>query len=157
MNDKSMFIEELLINLKSPEASIRYDACEGLRSAVEITPEAIKALEEAVNDPDPGVADAARRALEVQLPSMPSPEPTKPGVTNRFAYRATREQTFPGKHISWLRVWIKAITATIHCQFPGDPERSKRQQETWSDLDFHRRSLLCIKGFFSPDVYTSVW
>jgi hypothetical protein len=110
MKDKSMLIEELLVNLQNPEASIRYKAREGLRDALGITPEEIKALEEAVNDPDPEVADAARRALEVLQPSTPSPElvPSEPAKISLIETSAA--QSLPGEHLSWIQVWIKAIT-----------------------------------------------
>jgi len=74
MNEKE-YIEDLLKMLQSPKADKRYEACERLRGVPEITPEAIKALQEAVNDPNKEVVDAARRALAVQL----TPEPPSTG------------------------------------------------------------------------------
>ena len=52
-----------LDRLNSPNKDKRYDACEELRVASDLPPEAISALEAASTDPEPGVADAARRAL----------------------------------------------------------------------------------------------
>lgn len=54
-----------LDQLSSPNKIKRYNACEELRLAPRLSPEAILALEKASGDPDPEVAEAARRALLV--------------------------------------------------------------------------------------------
>jgi hypothetical protein len=56
-------IDSQILRLNSPDKNIRYDACEELRKAANLPREAIAALVQASHDPDPGVADAARRAL----------------------------------------------------------------------------------------------
>ena len=70
-------IEALISRLQSPKAGTRYEACEHLRIAPAITPEAIRALQNALNDPDASVAEAAQRALDVQLPLVSSREPSR--------------------------------------------------------------------------------
>jgi hypothetical protein len=56
-------LNKYLNMLKSPKASIRYDACEELRVATESSPEVVLALEEASQDEDESVAERARLAL----------------------------------------------------------------------------------------------
>ena len=63
--------QKLITNLTSHRAGTRYDACEELRVAPAIPQEAMSALRAAANDPDPGVADAARRALAAHSPPPP--------------------------------------------------------------------------------------
>jgi hypothetical protein len=55
---------KVLTMLQNPRANSRYDACEELRVAETITPDAAAALKLALADPDPSVAEAAQRALE---------------------------------------------------------------------------------------------
>ena len=74
MADLNRHIEKLVTMLHSPKAGTRYDACEYLRVVPAITPEAIRALQNALNDPDASVAEAAQRALDVQLTPEPSRE-----------------------------------------------------------------------------------
>jgi predicted RNA-binding Zn-ribbon protein involved in translation (DUF1610 family) len=57
-----------LERLKSPNRNTRYDACEELRIAESLPPEAFTALELAEKDGDAIVADAARRALLTHRP-----------------------------------------------------------------------------------------
>ena len=72
-------IEKLISMLQSPKSSTRYEACEYLRVAPALTPEAIIALQNAINDPDASVAEAAQRALAIQLPLERSREaPSQP-------------------------------------------------------------------------------
>ncbi len=55
MNDAlAKHIREQINKLQSPKADIRYEACEYLRVASELTPEAIKALQDALKDFDSG-------------------------------------------------------------------------------------------------------
>ena len=56
-------IEKSINNLSSPNKNTRYEACEELWVANSLPESAIKALEAVTDDPDPLVADAARRAL----------------------------------------------------------------------------------------------
>lgn len=67
MSDES----RLLVKLRSPKASIRYEACEELRVSSAISPEALSALLEAMNDADSDVADAAKRAFDTHTGSAP--------------------------------------------------------------------------------------
>jgi hypothetical protein len=60
--------------LKSPRATRRYEACEELRVMPTLPEEARAALQELVHDPDPTVADAALRALQMHADSgTPAP------------------------------------------------------------------------------------
>ena len=72
-------IEKFINNLKSPNKNIRYEACEELRVVDSLPESAIAALEAATQDPDPLVADAARRALATHKPSPPMDESSMPG------------------------------------------------------------------------------
>ena len=53
----------LIAMLTSPRATVRYDACELIRLAPAISPETVAALENALHDPDHGVAERAEAAL----------------------------------------------------------------------------------------------
>ena len=90
-----------LDRLKSPNKNKRYDACEELRVASDLPSEAISALEAACDDPEPDVADAARRALQFHRPvetqSISMSEDSshsaelefdEPGVGKKFGRRA---------------------------------------------------------------------
>jgi len=59
-------IEKLVEKLRSPKAGTRYGACELLRVAPTITPEAIAALEKVLHDPDPGIAGRPGQPPEPQ-------------------------------------------------------------------------------------------
>jgi hypothetical protein len=74
MTDINKHIEKLIKMLQSPKANTRYEACEYLRVAPAITPEAIRTLETAVYDQEMSVAEAAKRALAVQLAPEPAYE-----------------------------------------------------------------------------------
>ena len=66
-------ISELIAMLESPIANKRYDACEELRVMPRIPQDAKAALQGAMKDPDPLVADAATRALQLHAgPPAPS-------------------------------------------------------------------------------------
>lgn len=66
-------IEKSISNLSSPDRDTRYKACVELRLADSIPEPAIAALEAATQDPDPLVAEAARRALAYhKAPSTPA-------------------------------------------------------------------------------------
>jgi hypothetical protein len=56
-------LDKLLLMLNSPKASTRFDACEELRVGESIPEDAVAALKALLEDTDPTVADAARRAL----------------------------------------------------------------------------------------------
>jgi len=68
-------IAQYLENLRSPNRFKRYEACEELRVTDSLPEHALLALEEATKDPDPSVADAARRALLIH---RPPPTPVQP-------------------------------------------------------------------------------
>ena len=64
-------IQHLIELLKSDNPDRRYDACEQLRvSRQPLSDHAIDALSTATNDPNPDVADAARRALALHAPQV---------------------------------------------------------------------------------------
>ena len=68
-------IEKSLNDLSSPDKNTRYEACEVLRLADSLPETAIKALEAATQDPDPLVAEAARRALAALKTATYDPDP----------------------------------------------------------------------------------
>lgn len=98
-------LDKYLKMLKSPKASVRYDACEELRVVTESSPEIILALIEATQDENKDVAERARQAFSlevhqqmafqvgidlpiVEVKSEPdiAPEPEQPArETNRLA------------------------------------------------------------------------
>ena len=66
-------IKHLIELLRSENPNKRYDACEELRiSRQPLPPEAIDALNIAINDTNPDVADAAQRALAMHMPQLNS-------------------------------------------------------------------------------------
>ena len=80
-------ITALIEQLHSPDALKRYEACEGLRTAADLSPDAIAALQFVAQDVVPQIADAARRAIAAHANSpalsvaSPSPEPAVPAPT----------------------------------------------------------------------------
>jgi hypothetical protein len=82
-------IKDQISKLQNPNANIRYEACEYLRVAPSITPEAIEALEMALNDTNKSVAEAAHRALEIQAPTRiptKTPEPIKVPEKEQYSF-----------------------------------------------------------------------
>lgn len=65
-------IESQIQRLKSPNKNTRYDACEMLRVAASIPPEALDALRAATYDSDRLVAEAAQDALVAHLEPAPA-------------------------------------------------------------------------------------
>ena len=59
--------DKYLTMLKSPNTTVRFDACEDLRVATESSPEVILALEEATKDENEGVAERAKQALGAEV------------------------------------------------------------------------------------------
>jgi len=118
MNDTNMEIGKLIKMLHSPKANIRYDACEELRVASAITPEAIEALQNAINDPDASVAESAQSALNVHLPPEPTSNDSK---ENQYASNDNPKQPQPqsqqGKAepstLGCLLTFVIAIGASI--------------------------------------------
>jgi len=84
MDDQNNPIETLIKKLQSPKQNDRYMACEELRKATDITPEAVKALEIALHDPDEDVRGAAKRALNT-TPFNFSRTVDKPKITPPFS------------------------------------------------------------------------
>ena len=68
-------IEKAINDLSSPDKNTRYEACEVLRLADSLPETAIKAVEAATQDPDPLVAETARRALAIHRPPPPTENP----------------------------------------------------------------------------------
>ncbi len=73
-------IARLLQQLESPKKDQRYEACEWLRAAPSLPPEAIAALEAHTNDPDKEVAERARAAIAVHTASDGPAIPQLPGA-----------------------------------------------------------------------------
>jgi hypothetical protein len=64
--------QSLISKVQSPKSAARYEACEDLRVAKTLSVDANRALQTALYDPDPSVAEAAKRALEGHLHHEPS-------------------------------------------------------------------------------------
>src|SRR3990172_8479132 len=75
MEDSMVSTVRALEMLKSIDPLDRYEACEELRVADSLSPQAVEALRRATAEPDAEVADAARRALAIHSPSSPPPMP----------------------------------------------------------------------------------
>jgi hypothetical protein len=83
-----------LERLKSPNRNTRWDACEELRIAESLPPEAIKALELATEDEDAIVAVAAREALLAHRPP--------PSRSQEDAEIANQQERCPNCGRSWV-------------------------------------------------------
>ena len=110
-------IAKLVEKLQTGSKNARYEACEELRVADTVTQEALQALERASEDPDSGVADAARRALYTHRPP-PAPTPVPPLNPTGFPGQSTPSHSAPETEFSnrpqyvdpvWLSDWLKAI------------------------------------------------
>ncbi len=83
--------------LQSNNPNKRYDACEELRvSRQPLTQDAIDALNSAMHDSEPDVADAARRALALHAPKL------APDVVKIEEQEESKEE--PPSNINWLLV-----------------------------------------------------
>ncbi len=72
-------ITRLVEQLHSPNKDKRYEACEWLRGTPSLPQAALDALEQATRDPDPLVADSARRAVALHTgPEVLTPSPALP-------------------------------------------------------------------------------
>jgi len=89
-------IEKLIQKLQSTNANTRYEACEYLRVAPEITPEAIKALQQALNDSNTDVVEAAKAALKMH---------SQPAISQKKENKSDVLQDVPGmgEDIKFLR------------------------------------------------------
>lgn len=110
MPDIDKHIDELLKMLQSPKASKRYEACEYLRVAPTITPEAIIALQNALNDTDAEVADAAQRSLNLHTLQSKTDEAAE--------FEGEKMDTGYGKYIVPI-IMISLISAPIFDFMPG--------------------------------------
>jgi hypothetical protein len=72
MADLTQHIQKQIEKLHSPNPNTRYDGCQFLAAAPSITPEAIKALQDTLNDPDKNVVREAKRALRIHSMTEPS-------------------------------------------------------------------------------------
>jgi hypothetical protein len=76
--------EKLVAMLRDPKASVRYEACELLRVEPAITPEALAALEAALEDTDPDVVERAAAALKHHRAN--TLQPGQPEGTDLFSF-----------------------------------------------------------------------
>jgi hypothetical protein len=99
-------IEKLLEMLESSKASDRYEACELLRVSSTVNETALAALEKAVDDPDPGVREAAQRALDLHKSALQSSQeiPLTQQQMNFLQEKLRLENRFKGG-VSWF-YWI---------------------------------------------------
>jgi hypothetical protein len=118
-------IEELIRMLQSPNSNTRYEACEYLRVAPSITPEALEALKNAINDPDASVAEAAQQALNLHLIlalERSSKQPQTP-------QDKTKREFGLGLTISMLGNGFVALI--LLCQLPYSLNRGGITQSLW--------------------------
>lgn len=78
-------IAQFTDRLSSPKASERYEACENLRVSPVLPLSAISALEATLADPDPSVADAAKRALTLHRQATPKLMQSRRGQSAELA------------------------------------------------------------------------
>jgi hypothetical protein len=78
-------IEKLVEKLRNPKAETKYEACELLRVAPIITPEAIEALEKVLRGPAPAIVESATTALQGHrgIPGRPGILPSHNGIVGR--------------------------------------------------------------------------
>jgi len=90
-------IQNLIKMLQSNNPNMRYEACEELRVSHEPLPQdAIDALNSAMNDANPDVADAAQRALALHAPKL------SPDVVKMEAHEENINE--PPSNVNWLLV-----------------------------------------------------
>lgn len=103
-----------LIMLKSENPSKRYEACEELRVAPTLPLEAIGALRAATADPDPLVADAARRAwiLHADTPASSNP-PQAPSSVGKATVGMLSWMVAGVLLVVWLIMLAGSIAANL--------------------------------------------
>ena len=100
-------IEKAINDLSSPDKNTRYEACEELRVADSLPESAVAALKTATYDPDPLVADAAKRALAIHRPPPPTEKP--PSYSGDVQLQQTpREDTLSTRAFFWGWLWSSA-------------------------------------------------
>ena len=92
--------QSLISKVQSPKAAARYEACEDLRVAKSLSVDANRALQTALYDPDPSVAEAARRALEGHL-------------LRGSLHQTTNGRTVPGRPVPFGLGSLIAIAASV--------------------------------------------
>jgi hypothetical protein len=100
-------IEKLITMLESPEASIRYEACEDLRVSPVLTSKAVNALVHTLNDPDADVADAAQRALAFHAPKL------EPDTAKSEVQKETIEEPRSNPNWTMIRVGIGTLVSIL--------------------------------------------
>jgi hypothetical protein len=66
-------IAQLIQDLQIPDLEQRYSACKSLQEQAQLPPEAVQALQEASQDPEPLISCAANRALQRHEPHPADP------------------------------------------------------------------------------------
>jgi uncharacterized membrane protein len=100
--------------LKSRNPSKRYEACEELRVAPTLPLEAVEALRAATADPDPVVADAARRAwiLHANTPASSNP-PQAPSSVGKATVGVLSWMVAGVLLVVWLVMLVGSIAANL--------------------------------------------
>ena len=97
--------EKYLKMLESLKVSERYEACEWLRVSPSLTKSELDALKKATHDPDPGVRDAAQRALNIHKGEGSSP--LVPQMAPQF------ETDVPPTETNKPSRWIAYVTVAV--------------------------------------------
>jgi hypothetical protein len=132
--------QHLIGMLQSKDPDKRFEACEKLRVATNIPPEALEALRSVANDTNLDVADAAQRAIKLHSPdigSLQAEKDTSTGEKEAKAKNINREGLFFGI----LGALIGAIPVSIvktmsdfqdygFCQVLGDEHKFPIQLST---------------------------
>lgn len=100
-------VSRRLMRMEDPDYRVRRDACEQWGLEKDLPEEAIIALQRALHDHDPRVADAARRALHIHGPvATPSSTP-RPPTTSQFKGTPAPARSF--HPLPWLLLLAVAL------------------------------------------------
>jgi hypothetical protein len=139
-------LQRLLAKLESPKVSTRYEACEELRVAPSVPPEAVAALHKAADDPHPSVADAAKRAIAAH------PERPGSGEGNHAARRNPQSADWPPTFtiIGVILVPVFIFNALVFLSFASDAVEAIRVHGDASQVAF---SVLWLAPVLAPVVF----
>jgi hypothetical protein len=111
-------IQRLVEKLHNPNKDVRFEACEWLRALPVITPEAIIALQEAINDPDEEVRHSAQTALAVHLFSTDSSRQEKSGVQKVDVKKKHSELGIASFIIASIETFVWIFSLLTGIQYP---------------------------------------
>jgi hypothetical protein len=155
-------ITSVVRNLSSTNSSDRYEACELLRVSADLAPEAIAALQVALQDPDPSVAEAASRALGAHLPPIAKPssdaQPPAPASPDSSPRKSSSAGCILGILVAMLVgvvLLCRACSAAGSGSSSSGGDGSSSTSPQWSCAEFDAPfKIVAIDG--EADVYSGV-